>query len=210
MPLSVHPPAPWPPPSRPGPAPLRQPQYDATIGQAVSRFWRKFATFSGRASRSEYWWWVLISAGISTVLQLIGALALGGGSFAWASEPVLELRALLLPLVPSLVWSLVILVPSIALAIRRLHDTNRSGWWYLLYLPSWIALPFYLVGLASFEPERVAVGDFSGLALAALVIGAVLGFIGAVGSITMLVLVILGPHPAGARFDRPPRPGPRQ
>jgi len=50
-----------------GPTPLHLPQYDATIGQAASRFWRKFAVFSGLASRSEFWWWALIAFVISFV-----------------------------------------------------------------------------------------------------------------------------------------------
>jgi hypothetical protein len=49
--------------------PLDKPLYGATFGQAISRFFKKYATFSGRASRSEYWWWVLASAIISAVLS---------------------------------------------------------------------------------------------------------------------------------------------
>ena len=205
--MSVHPSAPWSTPRPSGPAPLDQPQYDATIGQAASRFWRKFVTFSGRASRSEYWWWALISFVISLVLQLIGSLVLGGGLFGVSSPPTFDPRSFLVPLVPSLVWSLLVIVPSVALTVRRLHDTNRSGWWYLLSLPPLIGLPFQLVGFASLNPERMASGDFSGLALAPLVIGTILTLIGAVGSIAVLVFLILGPHPAGARFDRAPLAG---
>jgi uncharacterized membrane protein YhaH (DUF805 family) len=205
--VSVYPSAEGPTPRPSRLAPLDQPQYDATIAQAASRFWRKFATFSGRASRSEYWWWVLVSFGISVVLQLIGSLVLGGGLFRAASRPLLDLKAFLLPLIPALVWALVALVPSIALAIRRLHDTDRSGWWYLLSLPSLIGLPFEFVGLASMNPQRMASGDFSGLAVVPLVVGAIFTLIGAVGSIVMLVFLVLGPNPRGARFDRTARLG---
>lgn len=186
-----------------GPAPLDQPQYDATIRQAATRFWRKFATFSGRASRSEYWWWVLISFCISVVLQLVGTLVLGPGLFQSFGRPSkFDLRAFLLPLIPSLVWTLIVLVPSIALVVRRLHDTNRRGWWYLLVLPYLIGLPFQLQGLASYDPERLAAGDVGGLAIAPLAIGGLFSLIGGIGGIVVLVFLILGPDPRGARFDR--------
>lgn len=197
--MSLPPPAPSSAPQPPGRAPLDQPQYDATIGQAASRFWRKFAVFSGRASRSEYWWWVLISVGVSVVLQVIGTAAIGGGFAA----PRLDPAAVLLPLVPSLIWSLIILVPSIALAVRRLHDTNRSGWWYLLVLPSLVGAALQLVALGSMDAERLAAGDFAGgIAVGPLVAGLVLALLGLVGSIVLLVFLILGPDPRGARFDR--------
>ena len=186
-----------------GPAPLHLPQYDATIGQAASRFWRKFAVFSGRASRSEYWWWALIAFGISLVLQVVGSVVFGGGVFLnYTGDVSLDLRQLLLPIVPSLVWSLVTLVPSLAVTVRRLHDTNRSGWWYLLSLPGLVALVPLLIGLASLDPERLAVGDTSGVAVGALVGGAALSLVGSIGGIIVLVFVILGPDPRGVRFDR--------
>jgi len=197
--MSLPPPQPSPAQQPPGPAPLDQPQYGATIGQAASRFWKKFAVFSGRASRSEYWWWVLISVAVSVVLQVIGTLTIGGGFTA----PRTDLREALVPLVPSLIWSLVVLVPSVALTVRRLHDTNRSGWWYLLALPSLAGAALQLVALGSMDVERLAAGDLAGgIAVGPLVASLVLTLLGLVGSIVMLVFLILGPDPRGARFDR--------
>ena len=197
--MFIPPPPPSSAPPPPGPATLDQPQYDATIGQAASRFWKKFAVFSGRASRREYWWWVLISVAVSVVLQTLGTLTIGGG-FA---TPRLDPAEALLPLVPSLIWSLVVLVPSIALAVRRLHDTNRSGWWYLLALPSLAGAALQLVALGSMDVERLAAGDLAGgIAVGPLVASLVLTLLGLVGSIVVLVFLILGPDPRGARFDR--------
>lgn len=186
-----------------GPAPLHLPQYDATIQQAASRFWRKYAVFSGRASRSEYWWWALIAFVVSFVLQLIGNVAFGGSLFALdTAESSLNPRTLLLPLVPVGVWSLATLVPSIAVLVRRLHDTNRSGWWLLLYLPAYVGLVPLFIGLFSLDPERLAVGDTSGVAVGALIGGGLLLVVGSIGSVVLLVFSILGPDPRGARFDR--------
>jgi uncharacterized membrane protein YhaH (DUF805 family) len=197
--LSYPPPGPGPQTPR-RPAPLDQPQYNATIQQAVSRFWRKYAVFSGRASRSEYWWWTLVSFIVSVVLQLLGSLIFGGGLFS-PPDGDLDLSRLALPLLPSLVWALVVLVPSIALAVRRLHDTNRSGWWYLLILPTMIGLPFQLVGLASIDPVQLAAGNFSDLAIGPLVVGWALSLLGLVGSIVLLIFFVIGPDPRGVRFD---------
>jgi uncharacterized membrane protein YhaH (DUF805 family) len=66
-----------------------------------------YAQFSGRASRSEYWWFYLF-----TVLATDAAVLLGG--------PVGGLASLLF------------FLPSLALFVRRLHDVGRSGWWFLL------------------------------------------------------------------------------
>ncbi len=68
----------------------------------------KYADFKGRASRSEYWWFLLFT------LIVYGVTAF-------------------LPII-SLIAVLALLVPSISAAVRRLHDTDRSGWWYLLSL----------------------------------------------------------------------------
>lgn len=205
-----HPPAPsgqqpyggWP-PGPTGPAPLHLPQYDATIQQAASRFWRKYAVFSGRASRSEYWWWALIAFGVSFVLQLVGNIIFGGSLFALdAGETSLSPRTLLLPLIPVGVWYLATLVPSLAVLVRRLHDTNRSGWWLLLYLPGYVGLVPLFIGLFSLDPERLAVGDTSGVAVGALVSGGILLLLGSIAGVVLLVFSVLGPDPRGARFDR--------
>ena len=74
-----------------------------------------YATFSGRARRTEYWMFILINIVISFVLGIVDYLLLGDdGGFL------------------GLIYSLAILIPSIAVLVRRLHDTNRTGWWVLL------------------------------------------------------------------------------
>jgi uncharacterized membrane protein YhaH (DUF805 family) len=72
----------------------------------------KYATFSGRARRSEYWYFALANFLISILLGLFGDL----GKLV------------------NFVYSLAVIVPSLAVGARRLHDTNRSGWWLLLIL----------------------------------------------------------------------------
>lgn len=59
-------------------APLDQPAYNCTIGEAFIRFWKKYATFKGRASRGEFWWWVLctfiIQIAFAVIFAVLGAI----------------------------------------------------------------------------------------------------------------------------------------
>jgi uncharacterized membrane protein YhaH (DUF805 family) len=80
---------------------------------------KKYAVFSGRARRKEYWFFVLFN--------IIIALALTFIDFSTGLYDV-EFEIGLL----SSLYSLAVLVPSIAVTIRRLHDTGRTGWWFLI------------------------------------------------------------------------------
>ena len=94
--------------------PLDQPYYGCPFPETFIRFWKKYATFKGRASRSEFWWFMLADVIITFMLSAI----------ANAVDQLSFLPAL---------WALATFVPSIALATRRLHDTNKSGWWLFGY-----------------------------------------------------------------------------
>ena len=102
-----------------------------TFGESISICFTKYAAFNGRASRSEYWWWFLFtflaSAATGIVSQSLSAL-----------------------------FSLGVMLPSLAVGARRLHDTNRSGWFLLLWfipLIGWIILIVWAVQEAT-EPNR--------------------------------------------------------
>jgi uncharacterized membrane protein YhaH (DUF805 family) len=99
----------------------------ATLGQAFTRFWKKVRHVLGSSQCSEYWWFALIGlvAGIATTLIDVVA----AGSFAGANANTTGLGDIL-----SYGWALATLVSSLALGVRRLHDTNRSGWWLLIAL----------------------------------------------------------------------------
>jgi uncharacterized membrane protein YhaH (DUF805 family) len=107
--------------------PLWAPYYGAPFTAAVKRFFKKYATFSGRASRSEYWWWMLVST-----LVTFGLTALSGVLTAEAGAEPGTGNIIFVFLL--LIWALGTIVPSIALTVRRLHDSNKSGWLYLLGL----------------------------------------------------------------------------
>jgi len=94
-----------------------------TFPDAVKTCLAKYATFSGRATRSEYWFFVLFA-----FLVLLGASILDNVLDVVVFAPVLEGNILAGAVV------LALLLPQIAVAVRRLHDMNHSGWWYLIGL----------------------------------------------------------------------------
>ena len=137
-----------PPPGMPTAEPaLWAPYYGASIGTAFARFWRKYATFSGRASRSEYWWWQLIYFIYALVLEI--ALVSAGAVAFSSNGSVSPSPAYYLIFVVIWVISLGTLIPSLALVWRRLHDTNRSGAYYFLGLIPFAGPIILLVFLAS-------------------------------------------------------------
>jgi len=82
---------------------------------------KKYAVFSGRSRRKEYWFFVLFNILASIVLAMVDSAT---GSF----NPETGMGTL------GTVYALAVLLPSIAVSVRRLHDTGRSGWWLLLGL----------------------------------------------------------------------------
>lgn len=129
------------------------PWYGIGFLRALDRFFRKYADFTGRASRSEYWWWILWAVIISSALSLVGAfidLATGFGADTDPTSMQALTEAFLAPSSwISYVFAAAVIVPSWAVAARRLHDTNRSGWWQLLSLIPFVGGVILLVWYAS-------------------------------------------------------------
>jgi uncharacterized membrane protein YhaH (DUF805 family) len=95
-----------------------------TMGEAViGAVTTKYATFSGRARPSEYWYFALFTTIFLVVLAAVEVIIGGNGA------------------VSLLLW-LALLLPGLAVTVRRLHDTGRSGWWILLwFVPAgWLVL----------------------------------------------------------------------
>jgi len=106
-----------------------------TFGESISICFKKYATFEGRASRSEYWWFFLFTFLASMAVGII-------------SETL------------SALFSLAVLLPSLAVGARRLHDTDRSGWFLLLwFIPvlGWIVLVIWAIQEGK-EPNRFNAG----------------------------------------------------
>lgn len=102
---------------------------------AVKSFYRKYVDFSSRASRSECWWVALYQFVISAVLMvpLMGSLMAAITSGDVSSDPVSVYMSMLsISALPFIAFYLVNFIPSISLAVRRIHDFNKSGWLYLI------------------------------------------------------------------------------
>jgi uncharacterized membrane protein YhaH (DUF805 family) len=90
---------------------------------AVRSVLSQYVGFGGRARRSEYWWFVLFSALVGIVASVL--------DLAFGTD--FEGTVLTSGFISTLV-NLVLLLPSLAVGVRRLHDTDRSGWWLLIGL----------------------------------------------------------------------------
>ena len=192
--------------------PLDQPYYGCPFPEAFIRFWKKYATFKGRASRSEFWWFMLADVIIAFMLSAI----------ANAVDQLSFLPAL---------WGLATFVPSIALATRRLHDTNKSGWWLFGYyaLSTVVIITFFttvtmsIVSLLKYNrnclvgsygmhsanafgtsngitPESVSNCLASSGIMQSGIILAICFIIGLALSITYIVFMAMAPKPEGATF----------
>ncbi|MDT0681302.1 DUF805 domain-containing protein [Roseicyclus sp. F158] len=89
-----------------------------SMEESVRTCLAKYVVISGRARRSEYWWFALFVFAVSIVLNLVETLVLQGLTFGLIS----------------LLWSLAVLLPGICVGGRRLHDRDMSAWWLLLAL----------------------------------------------------------------------------
>ena len=111
--------------------PLEMPYYGIGFVDAIKRGFKKYATFSGRASRSEYWWWYLFTF----LVYLVLGVPLYVVGIATSRDGGRTPGTLAIPLIILLtVFALGIIVPSLALTVRRLHDAGYSGLLALLFL----------------------------------------------------------------------------
>lgn len=167
--------------------PLNKPYYDCPFPEAFLRFWKKYVVFKGRASRSEFWWWTLASVGISVLLSLLSS----------ATDDKLGFL--------SSIWSLAILIPSLALAVRRLHDTDKPGWWVAIFYGA-MALGMIIMVAGGGAALYGAFGSLSNSSYGAMATGglgamAIGGLITLAGSIVYIVFMAMPSKPEGARFD---------
>ena len=107
------------------------------FGSAVRSCFGKYASWQGRAPRSEFWWFQLFVVVVSFVLSALDAalglvVDLGSETVETTSGPITFFNGDLGAL--STIWAIVIFLPSLAVLVRRLHDTDRTGWWYWILL----------------------------------------------------------------------------
>lgn len=114
-----------------------------TFQQAVQRVLSKYAEFNGRASRSEFWWFMLFVVCVGVVFSLLTAIT-GLRFFAWIGQ----------------LCNLALLVPTLAVSWRRLHDVGRAGgWWFINFVPVVGAILFILWTVKPSEPVANRFGE---------------------------------------------------
>ena len=117
--------------------PMAQTKPMMTLPNAVKTCLRKYSDFSGRATRAEYWWWVLAAFIGSSIFTAVDS------SIASFSDQGYT------PFVT--IFSLAIILPGLTVTARRLHDIGKSGWWQLVWVAiDLLALIFTMVGLVIF------------------------------------------------------------
>ena len=120
---------------------------------------KKYAAFSGRSRRQEYWMFFLFNIIISIVLALLDQLL----GLKLTSEGINNTGVL------GVIYSLATFVPGLSIAVRRLHDTNRSGWFLLLPIAPYILVILGLI-LRGFGSILIIIGGLAVLGLAILLI----------------------------------------
>jgi uncharacterized membrane protein YhaH (DUF805 family) len=121
-----------------------------SFGAAIASFFSKYATFSGRARRSEFWYAVLFTTLVSFAISTVFP-----GSVMVVNDFAFQQSSL-----PSNLWQLAIFVPSLALSWRRLHDVGLKGTYYLfILLPivGWILL--FIQFVKDSQPGANAFGE---------------------------------------------------
>jgi len=113
---------------------------------AVKTCFRKYFVFSGRARRSEYWWFFLFNFLVGIVLSIVDAVIFNSSGpvtsvgFSTGEGPISGL------------YNLAVFIPGLSVSWRRLHDIERSGWWIgglFLFIPVMMLLIFGLSGVGA-------------------------------------------------------------
>ncbi len=142
-----------------------------TLPEAVKQVLRKYADFNGRATRAEYWWWVLATVIFGTALGALDAFIVSIIVGVGISNPL------------TTIFHLAILLPNLAVSARRLHDIGKSGWWILVWFVlaviGWIPV---VVGLVLWILRGALEGQLEGNSFVPLIVG---------GAITLLLALAL-------------------
>lgn len=173
-------------------APLNKPFYGCPLSEAVRRFFVKYVNFKGRASRSEFWWTILFIFSVNLIISLINSTMLD------TDESFINT-----------IWSIAIFIPFLSLSVRRLHDTNKSGWWLLLPVAitfvSTVVMVVFLL-FAGYNVSALSDTDIAQEVLNSAAIGLIIGasillICYLAGFVVYIVFMAIAEKPEGARYD---------
>lgn len=171
------------------------PRPQLTFKEAVKICWSKYSDFTGRARRSEYWWFSLFAflVMLLPLILLIIGFGMSQGSYEYPRTgwPLFIIGGIVV-----VILSLIFLVPSLAVTTRRLHDTGHSGWWIIAnYAVSFISsfVRSFLIG-AGYEDNKLGI-----------VIGLILGLINFGIGLTMFIFMLLDSHKGENQYGPSPK-----
>ena len=189
-----------------------QPNY-SVVGRPMMPFWtavktcfRKYFDFTGRARRSEYWWFVLFYMLVSMAWIFLSTFFIFAGFEAFSANEGAMFTTILTSMAFMIVPILIFIIPYYAAQTRRLHDSGHSGWWIvasfvvsLVYLGVYIAL---MKPVFNFESGP----NFSeNLSPTLLVLVSILSIISMVLSIVILVFTILDSERGENKYGPSPK-----
>ena len=174
-----------------------------SFGQAIKTCFKKYCVFKGRARRSEYWYWtlfvILLSVGIEVLQGLLSLPALfGKGSVGTLTTFVNVFSGVI---------SAATILPSLGVTVRRLHDTNHSGWWLLaLYVLEIAFLVLILGGMdSSIITGDVPDLDFSSMNTTQIALLCLVGVFGIVLTIVMFIWYCTDSKPGNNKYGPSPK-----
>ena len=157
------------------------------FGEAIKVCFSKYFTFSGRARRSEYWWFYLFTILLAIVAGIFdGILGLG-------TEDLGVLGG---------IATLVTIVPTLSAQVRRLHDTGRSGWWVGAAFIAAIIFVILIIGIAGVSGLGGTSDAFSG-AMGIFFLIFIFAFL--IYGIAMLVFMCQDSHPGDNKYGSSPK-----
>ena len=156
------------------------------FGQAIKHVLRNYVNFRGRATRSEFWWFSLLMVIVYVVLFIMSTVGI-----ATSADPQLWGLLAQVGSTGTLVWFLATIIPVSAVWFRRLHDSNKSGWWYLLTIMLGFG-GFFFFAISALQNE------------VAFTIGLVLGLASSIGGIFLLIFALLPSTSGPNRFGEVP------
>lgn len=144
---------------------------------AIGECFFNFMNFRARAARAEYWWWVLFYCVVVLVALILDLVVFGFGN--------------IMPFF--IVTYLALIFPSLTVTVRRLHDTNRSGWWLLLLVALCVLTVIAVFVTGANDPST----QVSSAGAILVVVPAILVFL---GSIVLFIFMLLPSTPGNNRY----------
>ncbi|WP_165496220.1 DUF805 domain-containing protein [Alloscardovia theropitheci] len=181
--------------------PFSLPLYNANPIQAITRFFKKYFVFSGRASRSEFWWPISLLFLVQNVVSFFSYIFEQYVSEQYVSKQFQTLTSIISIVV--LVLYIAVFIPAISCACRRFHDCNKSGKWLCVLLPcSFIILPLSAIYGFILFLRFVKMSHSLPIYFYYHVVAAAASLcIGVSALIVLIVLLVHESDPRGSRFD---------